>query len=370
VSNCDKYVTMTARLMRQLGIAEEALAIAATFNPKAGTRAQDAEWLRGKMKEAQDALDNAAAKAGSAPRVGLVHDLARSVDALMQLGAVDRDSVVGMDALQALDDYETQHGSLNAAVGDSTAQERLPALTQARDLLASAVRNSMRDVKASEDAASQVQLLEQQIAAAGQADTAAIDIARQQLATAQAERKTCTEAIDKLRTAKSAAEGAAQKTAQAAKHHADVESWDAIAQALAPDGIPAELLTAALGPINARLAQSAADAQWPEVVIGADMAITYGGRQYSLISESEQWRADAMVAEAIASQSSWRLLLLDRFDVLDLQGRSDLIAWLDVLADAGEVDSVFLFGTLKAEPTGLPASIGTHWIDSGMADNP
>lgn len=322
------------------------------------------------LKDAQDALDNATAKAGSAPRVGLVHDLARSVDALMQLGAVDRDSVVGMDALQALDDYETQHGSLNAAVGDSTAQERLPALTQARDLLASAVRNSMRDVKASEEAASQVQLLEQQIASAGRADTAALDIARQQLATAQAERKTCTEAIDKLRTAKAAAEGAAQKTAQAAKHHDDVEGWDAIAQALAPDGIPAELLAAALGPINARLAQSAADAQWPKVEIGADMGITYGGRQYGLISESEQWRADAMVAEAIASQSNWRLLLLDRFDVLDLQGRSDLIAWLDVLADAGEVDSVFLFGTLKAEPTGLPASIGTHWIDSGMAAQP
>ena len=107
-------------------------------------------------------------------------------------------------------------------------------LTQARDLMASAVRNSMRDVKASEEAASQIQLLEQQVAAAGQADTAGIDVARQQLATAQAERKACTETIDKLRTAKAAAEGAAQKTAQAAKHHADVEGWDAIAQALAP----------------------------------------------------------------------------------------------------------------------------------------
>ena len=56
MSNCAKYVTMTARLMRQLGIAEEVIAIGATFNPKAGTRAQDAEWLRGKMKEAQDAI--------------------------------------------------------------------------------------------------------------------------------------------------------------------------------------------------------------------------------------------------------------------------------------------------------------------------
>lgn len=56
MSSCAKYVTMAARLMRQLGIAEEALAMAATFNPRAGTRSEDAAWLRGKMKEAQDAI--------------------------------------------------------------------------------------------------------------------------------------------------------------------------------------------------------------------------------------------------------------------------------------------------------------------------
>jgi hypothetical protein len=366
-----------AQAQQDLGAVESvAKAVADARGKLAGLKETAAHLVRRKvklqhdeksLKDAQDTLDSATAKAGNAPRVGLVHDLARSVDALLQLGAVDRDSVVGIDALQALDDYETEHGSLNAAVGDSQAQGQLPALTQARDLMASAVRNSMRDVKASEDAASQVQLLEQQIAAAGQADAAAVDVARQRLATAQADRKTAAAAVDTLRAAKTAAEGATLKTVQASKHHVDVESWDAIARALEPNGIPAELLSAALGPINARLAQSAADAQWPPVEIGADMAITYGGRAYGLISESEQWRADAMLAEAIASQSSWRLLLLDRFDVLDLPGRADLIAWLDVLAEAGEVDSVFLFGTLKAEPTNLPASIGTHWIDSGMA---
>lgn len=56
MSSCAKYVTMAARLMRQLGIAEEALAMAATFNPRAGTRSEDAAWLRGKMKEALDAI--------------------------------------------------------------------------------------------------------------------------------------------------------------------------------------------------------------------------------------------------------------------------------------------------------------------------
>lgn len=317
------------------------------------------------LKEAQDALDAAAAKAGSAPRVGLVHDLARSVHALLELGAVDRDSVVGQDADNALQAYEEQHGSLNTAVGDSTAQQRVPELTKARDLLASAVRNSMRDVRASEEAAGQVKLLEEQIASAGRADTADLDIARQQLATAQAERKTNVEALDKLRAAKAAADGAAQKTAQAAKHHADVEAWGRIAAALAPDGIPAELLAAALGPINQRLEQSSQDAQWWQVRIGEDMAITYGGRPYALISESEQWRCDAMLAEAVAQISGTRLLVLDRFDVLDLPGRSDLIAWLDVLADNGEIDTALIFGTLKALPSGLPATFGAHWLQAG-----
>lgn len=322
------------------------------------------------LKEAQDALDAAAAKAGSAPRLGLLHDLARSVHALLELGAVDRDSVVGQDAERALAAYQDQHGTLNAAVGDTQAQQRVPELTKARDLLASAVRNSMRDVRASEEAAGQVKLLQEQIDKAGKVDDMALSEARKRLATALAERKTTVEALDKLRAAKAAAEGADAKTAQAAKHHADVEAWDRIAAALAPDGIPAELLAAALGPINQRLEQSSQDAQWWQVRISDDMAITYGGRPYALISESEQWRTDAMLAEAIASQSGHRLLLLDRFDVLDLQGRADLIAWLDVLADAGEVDSVFLFGTLKARPAGLPDSIGVHWIEGGTAAQP
>lgn len=318
------------------------------------------------LKEAQDALDSAVAKAGNAPRVGLVHDLARSVDALLQLGGVDRDSVVGIDAENALVDYAEQHGRLNAVTGDRESRARLPDLTDARDLLASAVRNSMRDLKAAEQAAAEVKVFEEQITASSTDGAPDLDQARQQLATAQAERKTCAAAVDQHRAAKAAAEGAAQKTAQALKHHTDVEAWDKIAAALAPDGIPGELLTAALGPINERLALSALDAQWPVVVVGADMALTIGSRAYQLASESEQYRADAMLAEAVAHISGCRLLVLDRFDVLDLQGRADLIAWLDVLADNGEIDTALIFGTLKALPSSLPATFEAHWIDAGV----
>lgn len=45
---------MCSQLLKQLGIAEEALAIASKFDPQAGTRKEDAQWLRDKMKKALD----------------------------------------------------------------------------------------------------------------------------------------------------------------------------------------------------------------------------------------------------------------------------------------------------------------------------
>jgi hypothetical protein len=56
-----------------------------------------------------------------------------------------------------------------------------------------------------------------------------------------------------------------------------------------------------------------------------------------------------------------------RFDVLDLPGRGDLIAWLDDLAQAGDIDTAIVFGTLKALPSGLPETVAAVWIDCGNA---
>lgn len=76
--------------------------------------------------------------------------------------------------------------------------------------------------------------------------------------------------------------------------------------------------------------------------------------------------ADAMIAEAIAHISGVRLLVLDRFDVLDLKGRDDLIAWLDILAQDGEIDTALIFGTLKGLPAQLPETVDAFWIDNGV----
>ena len=72
-----------------------------------------------------------------------------------------------------------------------------------------------------------------------------------------------------------------------------------------------------------------------------------------------------MIAEVVSFISGVRLLVLDRFDVLDMLGRCDLLAWLDVLADNNEIDTALIFGTLKAKPTGLGESTGAHEIVAG-----
>lgn len=316
------------------------------------------------LKAAEDALHAAEAKAGNAPRVGLEHDLAEALAwAATFVPEGLHDNAEYRDGLAALEAYEAQHGKLGAQAGDPAARQALPALRDAARLMASAVQHSSRDLRASEEAEAQAKALREQLAVAFDADalargrTALADL-RGRLTTARAEEA-------RRRALKTAAADADKKTKDAAEHHADAQAWDAIAEALSPNGIPAEMLAKALGPINERLAQSAADTTWPAVTIDGEMAVTLGGRPYGLCSESERWRADAMLAEAIANLSGCGLLVLDRADVLDPASRGDLLAWMGVLADNNEIGTALLFATLKGMPSALPDGIEAHWIEGG-----
>lgn len=153
-----------------------------------------------------------------------------------------------------------------------------------------------------------------------------------------------------------------RKADQAEIHHKEAQAWEAIAAALAPDGIPGDLLAEALEPFNDRLRETATATGWPQVHIGADMAITAGGRAYHLLSESEQWRAGAAIAEALAYVSGVRLLVLDRLDVLDIPARGQALQWLTGLADTHQV---LVMGTLKALPEKLPAGVQGVWLEGG-----
>jgi len=296
--------------------------------------------------------------AGTGPRVGLVHDLAQALHAVLATVA-DGDPYYG-DQRAVLAAYEAQYGALDAQA-DPDAAAQLPKAIEARDLMARAVENTRRDIA--------------RIEAIGQAEQEpehvsdeAISRAEQELSRLRASRQDLDAERQRLGTASHASKVAAQTTEKAATHHRSVLAWLQIADALAPDGIPSELLARALTPINDRLRQTATKTGWMQVAIGADINITAAGRPYPLLSASEQWRTDAMLAEAISHLSGSRFLMLDAMEILEVPARGTLLMWLDGLARVGELDTALVFATLKSAPVGLPESIAAHWIENGIVE--
>ncbi len=157
---------------------------------------------------------------------------------------------------------------------------------------------------------------------------------------------------------------AERRTTEAAGHHADVQAWTLIAESMAPDGIPGELLAKALRPINDQLLAYSQLAGWQHVQINHDLTILANNRPYSLLSESEQWRVDCLIALTIAKLSGLKLVMLDRFDVLDINGRRELVVLLDVLVYLGELETAVICGTLKQAPTPLD-TMQVYWLENG-----
>lgn len=322
------------------------------------------------LKEWEAKVEDARQRAAGGRKVGLVHDLARALFDLLDTGepcTVRPGEDPKIDAANhALNAYEDEHGSIKSSGGDHIeARNKLPEYEKALHLLQSSVANDKRDLAEADAAAKAIAELE---AAVGSApDEAEIHAARKHLDDLKAERSDITAKLAGQQDAERQAKQAGERTAKALAAHESVLAWIAIADALAPNGIPGELLAEALEPINDRLLSSAGLAEWPPVIIGPDMRISYGERDYALISESERWRADAMIAEAVSFLSGIKLLVLDRFDVLDLKGREDLMFWLDGMAQDGDIETALIFGTLKALPALNFETIEAHWLESGAA---
>uniref|UniRef100_UPI001C7E27AC AAA family ATPase n=1 Tax=Pseudomonas paralcaligenes TaxID=2772558 RepID=UPI001C7E27AC len=186
-----------------------------------------------------------------------------------------------------------------------------------------AASNSQRDVIEAENAADRIAELEAE--AAGIPSAEAIANAEQTIASIRQERDRANAAHQALAEALALSAGRDELAKKAAAHHAQVKAWVLIADALAPDGIPSEILKDALQPINTMLASMAEAAKWQPVQLSDDIDVTYGGRLYGLLSESEQWRCDALLAVAIARLSGLRMVTLDRFDVLQPSARPQIL---------------------------------------------
>ncbi|WP_457859708.1 AAA family ATPase [Pseudomonas aeruginosa] len=250
-------------------------------------------------------------------------------------------------------------------IADAEAAKRLPEYCQYLASAQRAVANSQRDLDECLAAAEQIKALEAESAEAPSAEAIAngeqaINELRQARDASRA----------KLVALQEAVEAGAQREASIAKAqaaHQDVVAWTGMADALSPTGIPAEILADAIGPVNELLQRLSGTAGWSPVQISADIDVTFGGRLYGLLSESERWRCDATLALAIATISGLRLALLDRFDVLDIPARTQQAMKLfQSLAAGGEIDTLIVAGTLKEPMAKTPNWLQAVWIDAGQ----
>lgn len=120
--------------------------------------------------------------------------------------------------------------------------------------------------------------------------------------------------------------------------------------------------------MNDTLKRLSGTAGWSPVEISDDIDVTFGGRLYGLLFDSERWRYDATIALAIATISGLRLVLLDRLDVLDLPSRGHAIALLRAVTFDREIDSVVIAGTLQEPMAKTPDWLQAVWIEAGHID--
>lgn len=316
--------------------------------PALRLEAEKVERLRKKLavdKESAQAMDDKVAGASGAPRP-------------VQTWACPCCAALLVLQDGKLVEHEPQTGGAPADAG------QLPAYQASLRMCKNAVANTERDLAAAESAIRQIAEIEA-LADLGDEETKTIAETEAEIRSLVAKKQDVQARIDAAKAYATMVKQAKAKTADAATMHVTVGEWSEVARALGPDGIPAEILAATLTPINARLKQSSLDTEWPEVVIDGEMEVRAGHRINRLLSESEKWRTDAMIAEAISHISGRKFLMLDRMDVLDLPSRSQLIGWLHTLADFGDIDTAIVCGTLKSKPAGLPKTITAHWIEDG-----
>jgi molecular chaperone GrpE (heat shock protein) len=188
----------------------------------------------------------------------------------------------------------------------------------------------------------------------------------QEIAVLDARMKTGYELLDAVRDfwrKKEAAEAATAKVARAEK---EITLYDALAKALAPDGIPSQLIAEALEPFNQKL-YLASSYLFPEyedcpLVLTQDLEV-YRSSPYACLSKSARYRAGICFQYVLATLASARLLMIDEADILDPVNRAQLIDFL--LAVRQDFDNILVFATSDhADPSPVP-EIQVWWLEEG-----
>jgi hypothetical protein len=149
--------------------------------------------------------------------------------------------------------------------------------------------------------------------------------------------------------------------------------WELAVQvrdAVAADGIRGEVLARRTSEITMELAAVSASAGMGEIRLDPeDAAVWYENRPYAMLSESEQWRADFLMALVLANREGAKLFLVDRLDLLHPQARP---AVLKALAKM-RIPCVVGMTAREPKPPAMPdleaAKIGRSvWLGGGKLE--
>jgi hypothetical protein len=146
----------------------------------------------------------------------------------------------------------------------------------------------------------------------------------------------------------------------------EVIIYDALQKALAPDGIPSQMIAEALDGIN-ELLEEAATYFFPGryLHLTGDLGIVLQNSPYITLSKSAKYRVGVAFQYALAKLTGARILLIDEADILDDDHRGDLIKFF--LAKVADFDQIMVFMT-TAEPPKFAMGDGkmqVWWLENG-----
>lgn len=154
---------------------------------------------------------------------------------------------------------------------------------------------------------------------------------------------------------------------RADKLHDAITQNALIVAALDTAGVRQEKLSRSVDTfISASLYPLSLVARWGRVEISSDMSLSYDGRAWALLSESERYRVRVLLQVAIALRDRSRALVIDAADILDKAGRNGLVQLLRHAALPALV--CMTIPTPNDVPDLRASGIGaSYWISEGVA---
>lgn len=144
----------------------------------------------------------------------------------------------------------------------------------------------------------------------------------------------------------------------------EIALYDSLAKAMAPNGIPSQMIAEALEPINDLLAVASSQLfSGRSLILTESLDIELSGSPFATLSKSARFRVGVAFQFVLAKLAGERLLMIDEADILDPLNRAALTNYLlDIRED---FDRIIVFATSsRAYPSPYP-DIQVWWLEDG-----